>query len=165
MRDMFQNLKLFFSGSPQATSIVHVDVRPSSTSRHTIELRCTPKKAVANDAHREDTWENFTTQNYLHKESLLLMDHRGFCETHVRCAVLNQNVGIADPKSPDAATEFPCCLMSCDVVCCCSCCVFHFFCAQARASMWERVRSGTQLDGTVVAVVAWCCVLPLLLLV
>ena len=30
--------------------------------------------------------------------------------------------------------------------------------------MRERVRSGTQLDGTVVAVVAWCSVLPLLLL-
>ena len=37
---------------------------------------------------------------------------------------------------------------------------FYFFCAQAR----ERVRSGSQLDGTVVPVAAWCCVLPLLLL-
>ena len=31
--------------------------------------------------------------------------------------------------------------------------------------MRERVRSGMQLDGTIVAVVAWCCVLPLLLLI
>ena len=37
----------------------------------------------------------------------------------------------------------------------------RLFFAQAQASMRERVRSGTQLDGTVVAVVAWCCVLPL----
>ena len=28
---------------------------------------------------------------------------------------------------------------------------FDFFCAQARASMRERVPSGTQLDGTIVA--------------
>ena len=39
-----------------------------------------------------------------------------------------------------------------------------FVCAQERASMREKVRSATQLDGTVVAVLAWCCVLPLLLL-
>ena len=31
--------------------------------------------------------------------------------------------------------------------------------------MRERVRSGMQLDGTIVAEVAWCCALPLLLLI
>ena len=39
-----------------------------------------------------------------------------------------------------------------------------FLCAQARASMRERVCSGTQLDGTIVAVVAWCCLWLVLLL-
>ena len=64
------------------------------------------------------------------------------------------------------ATEFPFCLMPCDVIFVAAvvAAACAFFCAQARASKRERVRSGTQLDGTVVAVVAWCCVLPLWLL-
>ena len=36
---------------------------------------------------------------------------------------------------------------------------FSFFsCAQARPATREKVRCGTQLNGTVVAVAAWCCV-------
>ena len=31
-------------------------------------------------------------------------------------AVLGQKTGIADPESSDAATEFPCCFMPCDVI-------------------------------------------------
>ena len=36
---------------------------------------------------------------------LLLTDHRSFGE---RFAVLDQKVGIADPESPEAATDVPC---------------------------------------------------------
>ena len=75
-------------------------------------------------------------------------------KTRVRFSVLDQNAGIADSESPDAATEFPCCLMPCDVIfcCCCCCCCLLIFSAHAGASMRERVRSWTQLDRTVVAV-------------
>ena len=80
--------------------------------------------------------------------------------TRVRFAVLDQKAGSADPESPDAAMEFPYCSIPCDgfffvpaVVA--AACDLSF--AQARASMRERVRSGTQLDGTVVA----CCCLVL----
>ena len=68
----------------------------------------------------------------------------------------------ADPESPDAATEFPCCVMP-----------YVFFLQLLLLMLVTSVRAnidagegafGTQLDGTVVAVVAWCCVLPLLLL-
>ena len=46
------------------------------------------------------------------------MDHRSFGVTRVRFAVLDQKAGIADPESPGAATEFPCCFTPCDVICC-----------------------------------------------
>ena len=80
-------------------------------------------------------------------------DARAFC-------CYGPESGIADPAAPDAATEFPCCLLPCDVICCCNCCC----CCLCFFVRKERVRSGTQLDGTVVAVFAWCCVLLLLLL-
>ena len=41
--------------------------------------------------------------------------HCGFGVTRVRFTVLNQKAGTADTESPDAATEFPCCLIPCDV--------------------------------------------------
>ena len=41
--------------------------------------------------------------------------------------------------------------------------VFVFLSARVSIDVGESVL-GTQLDGTVVAVVAWCCVLPLLFL-
>ena len=37
---------------------------------------------------KEKTGKNNTTQNNLHKESMLWMDHRGFGVTRVRSAVL-----------------------------------------------------------------------------
>ena len=124
------------------------------------------RRIPTNKTFKKANQKNNTTQNNFHKESLLLKDHRGFGVTHVRCAVLDQKARIADTESPGAATDLPCGLMhvtlfshllvvaaACDIVC-----------VQARASMQERVRSGTQLDGTVVADVAKCCVLPPLLL-
>ena len=42
--------------------------------------------------------------------------HRGFGATRVHSAPLDQKVGIADPESPDCATDFPCGLMPRDVV-------------------------------------------------
>ena len=44
------------------------------------------------------------------------MNQRGLGVTRVRVAGLDQKVGIVDPESPDAATDFPCCLMPCEVV-------------------------------------------------
>ena len=44
------------------------------------------------------------------------MDHHGFCVTRDLSAVLDQKAGIADPESPDAATEIPFCLMPCGVI-------------------------------------------------
>ena len=46
---------------------------------------------------------------------LLLMDHHGFGVTRVGFAVQDQKAGNVDPKSLDVATEFPCCLIPCDV--------------------------------------------------
>ena len=65
------------------------------------------------------------------------MDHRGLGVTRVRFAVLDHKAGIADPESPDAATEFPYCLIPCDFffVSAVVAAAFEFFCAQARASM------------------------------
>ena len=79
------------------------------------------------------------------------MDHRGVGVTRVSFAVPDKKAGIADPESPDAATEFPCSLMPCDVICCCSCCcccLRLFLCASAGidaregafrdATLWNR---------------------------
>ena len=38
-----------------------------------------------------------------------LLDHRGLCVTRLRFAVVDPKVGTADPESPAAATDFPCC--------------------------------------------------------
>ena len=58
--------------------------------------------------------------------------------TRVRFAVRDQKAGSADPELPDAATEFPCCLMPCDVIFVSAVVVVAaFVCAQARASMRE----------------------------
>ena len=59
------------------------------------------KKKMTNKTFQQ-TEENHTTQNNLHKESLLLMDHRDFVVMRVRFAVRDQMAGSADPQSPDA---------------------------------------------------------------
>ena len=118
---------------------------------------------------------------------LFLMDHRGFGVTCVRFAVRGQKAGTADPESPGAATEFPCCLIPCDnffvsavVAAACD----FFFCALAwvrsgDAACWKTccccclvlrvaaVVADVAVAGVVVAVlvVVFCCDLLLLLLV
>ena len=96
---------------------------------------------------------------------LLLVDHRGCGVPRVRFAVPDKTAENADHESLDAATECPCCVMPCDV--------FFVAAVDATASDFsfvrrrkhrcgKKVRSRTQLDGTVlavVAVIAWCCVL------
>ena len=63
-----------------------------------------------------------------------LMVHQCFGLTRVRFADLDQKVGIADPESPDAATDIPCCLVPCHVVNVVAvvAATFDFFCAQGR---------------------------------
>ena len=87
---------------------------------------------------------------------------RGFGMTRERFAVLDQKAESADlnhltlRRSFHADRSHVTFFFFVSVVVAAAC---DFFCAQRRASMRERMRSGTQLDGTVVA---WCCVLPLL---
>ena len=62
------------------------------------------------------------------------MDHWSLGVTRVRFAVLDHEVGIADPESPDAATDIPCCLMPCHVVDVVAVMLLSLtFCAQACA--------------------------------
>ena len=62
------------------------------------------------------------------------MGHRGLGVTRVRFAVLDQKVEVADPESPDAATEFPCGSMPYDVIfsSACYCCLRLCLCAGVR---------------------------------
>ena len=99
--------------SAQATSIVHDDVQHFETHNRTAMHS---EKKRWRKVHIQDNWENYTTQNNLHKDSLLKKKHRGFGATRVHSAPLDQKVGIADPESPDCATDFPCGLMPRDVV-------------------------------------------------
>ena len=106
------------------------------------------RKAGANDAHREKTEEHHTTQNNLHKDLLLLMDNRGFGVTRVRFAVLDQKAGLRTLSHLTVRRSFHAvkCHVTLFIVAAVVAAAFDFFCAQARASMRERVCSGTQLD-------------------